>query len=67
MVDLHGGEYLALNDVGGRMWDSLVSGKTPEQVAADLAPEYDAHVVEILDDCVRLADELLERGLLVRR
>lgn len=65
MVDLHGGEYFALDPVGARMWDLLTTGKTLSRVAAALAVEYEATEDEILRDCTKLADDLLERGLLV--
>jgi hypothetical protein len=67
MVDLEGGEYFALDAVGARMWDLLLSGDTPAQAARTLATEYDAGQEVIVRDCITLADELLERGLLVRR
>jgi len=67
MVDLQGGEYFALDAVGARMWDLLISGKTPAAVGAALAVEYEASEDEILRDCTKLADELLKRGLLVVR
>jgi Coenzyme PQQ synthesis protein D (PqqD) len=67
MVDLEGGEYFALDAVGGRMWDLLVSGKTPAEVGAILAAEYEASEDEIFRDCMKLADDLLQRRLLVVR
>jgi hypothetical protein len=67
MVDLQGGEYFALDGVGARMWDLLNSGKTPAEIGRDLATEYEAEESDILRDCTKLADALLERGLLVIR
>jgi hypothetical protein len=67
MVDLEGGEYFALDEVGARMWVLMVSGKTPAEVGMALAAEYAARESEILQDCVKLAAELLSRGLLVVR
>jgi hypothetical protein len=67
LVDLHRGEYFALDAVGARMWELLVAGETPASVAAALAGEYDATETEILHDCLRLTEELLGRGLVVGR
>jgi hypothetical protein len=67
MIDLAGGEYYALDAVGARMWDLLVSGKTPTQAGLALASEYEAGQETIVSDCTRLANELIERGLLVVR
>jgi|HubBroStandDraft_6_1064221.scaffolds.fasta_scaffold1367459_1 hypothetical protein len=65
MVDLEGGEYFALDAVGARMWDLLVSGKTPAEVGAILAAEYEASEDDIFRDCMKLADDLLHRRLVV--
>jgi hypothetical protein len=65
IVDIEGGEYFALDAVGARMWDLLVSGKTPSEVGAILTTEYEATQDDICRDCVNLADELLKRRLLV--
>ena len=67
MVDLKGGEYFALDAMGTRMWDLLVSGKTPAEIGAGLATEYDAGEDELTLDCTKLASDLLKRGLLVVR
>jgi hypothetical protein len=67
MVDLQGGEYFALDEIGARMWQLLTAGSTPAEVSATLASEYDAAQDKILGDCTKLADELLKRGLLVLR
>lgn len=67
MVDLQGGEYFALDAIGRRMWNELASGKSPLEVAASMATEFDATQDQIARDCLALADELIGRGLLVRR
>jgi hypothetical protein len=66
LLDLSGGHYFALNSVGARMWHSLVAGKSPAEVAVELAGEYDVALEQLTRDCVALADELVERGLLKR-
>jgi hypothetical protein len=67
MVDLNGGEYFALDAIGARMWALLISGKTPAEIGATLAGEYNAGQRELLDDCTALANDLLKRGLIVVR
>lgn len=66
IVDLQGGEYFALDALGLRIWNELLSGKTPAEVAASLASEYAAEAEQIARDCAALVDELLRRHLLVR-
>jgi hypothetical protein len=67
IVDLNGGEYFALDRIGSRMWQELVSGKSPAEVAAELAGQFDATEERIAADCAALADELLGRRLVVAR
>jgi hypothetical protein len=64
LLDLEGGHYFALNAVGARMWLSFAAGKSPAEVVGELAPDYDVDPDILLRDCVRLADDLVERGLL---
>jgi len=66
IVDLKGGEYFALDAIGASMWSALVSGKTPAQVAVELAAKYEAEEKQVLGDCVRLVGDLVGRGLLIR-
>jgi hypothetical protein len=63
ILDLVGGEYFALNATGARMWERLASGDTPEETAAVLLAEYNVDPKSLLDDCLRLVDELVGRGL----
>jgi hypothetical protein len=66
VLDLGTGSYFALNPVGTKMWNALVSGKSPAEVAADLASDYEADSEVLLRDCIALADDLIDRGLLKR-
>lgn len=66
LLDLLGGEYFSLNGAGARIWEALASGKTPADVAAGIASEYDVDLARALEDCLALAGELLSRGLLQR-
>ena len=67
VLDLNRGEYYALNAVGSRMWQALAEGRSPAEIAAALAPEYEVDAAVLLRDCVSLVDELCTRGLLRRR
>jgi pyrroloquinoline quinone biosynthesis protein D len=66
LVDLAGGEYFSLNAVGTRIWRAAATGKTPVQIAASLAHEYEVEEDTALLDCLHLLDQLLERGLVAR-
>ena len=67
LLDLERGQYFALNVVGTRIWQALVAGSTPAEVAALLAVDYDAAQDTLLCDCIALADELVACGLLEAR
>jgi hypothetical protein len=66
LLDLGGGSYYSLNAVGTRMYGELVSGKTPTEIAASLAPDYGLDPEPLVTDCVALADDLLRHGLVKR-
>jgi hypothetical protein len=63
ILDLMGGQYFSLNAAGVRMWERLASGDTPEETATVLFAEYDVDLDALVDDCLRLIDELIGRGL----
>jgi hypothetical protein len=63
LLDLQGGNYFGLDEVGGLVWRHLSAGRSLAEIADLIAGEYDAPRGVILDDIVRLVDELLERRL----
>jgi hypothetical protein len=64
VLDLKGGNYFGLDEIGGRIWQYSSEGHTLGDVARLLAISYEAPVETILSDVLKLANELLERGLL---
>jgi hypothetical protein len=67
LLDLTGGEYYALNTVGARIWEELVGGKTPAEIARVLASEFQVEPDRAMQDCLALTNELVARRLLRRR
>lgn len=63
VLDLQGGNYFGLDDIGGKVWSHLSTGRSPEEIASLLAPEYDVSEAQLLRDVRVLVDELLERNL----
>lgn len=63
LVDLQGGDYFGLDEIGGRVWRELADGRTPTEIAALLADEYDVTPSQLLADVVSLLTDLAERGL----
>jgi hypothetical protein len=67
VLDLAGGDYYALDAVGARIWEQLVGGSTPAEIARVLTLEFEVELERAVEDCVILAGELIARGLLRRR
>lgn len=63
ILDLAGGHYYGVSEVGARLWAGLLSGKTTREVASELRGLYDVDQDKLLDDLVALTNELLRRGL----
>ncbi len=63
LLDLHGGNYFGLDEVGGIIWKELGAGRSVDEVAALLATTYDAPPATITADVLTLVNELIERGL----
>jgi Coenzyme PQQ synthesis protein D (PqqD) len=63
VLDLSGGNYFGLDEIGGAIWQGLQEKKSLEEIAHALAARYDAVESVILDDVLALVGELLERRL----
>jgi hypothetical protein len=63
VLDLAGGNYFGLNELGGIIWQDLSSGRSPSEIARLLGPKYDVDEATILRDVLALVDELISRGL----
>jgi hypothetical protein len=65
LLELSRGEYFSLDELGARIWDELVAGRSVGEVVEGLAADYDAPVERLRADLLTLLDDLLNRGLLV--
>ena len=65
ILDLAGGKYYALDSIGARLWGALAKGRPIEEVADEVASEYDVAPARAMADLRTLAADLLARGLLV--
>ena len=55
VLDLAGGEYYGLNEVGAKIWQHLVEGKSVEQVAVEIASEFEVDQAAALGEINRLS------------
>ena len=58
-------DLFTLNETGRAIWDKLDGSRSLKDVAAELQKGYDAPVEEIENDVIGLAQELLNRRILV--
>ena len=65
VLDLTGGEYFGLPDVGARIWELLLDGKRLVEVADVIVGEYDVDRATAEHDVLSLVADLSEKGLLV--
>lgn len=65
LLDLEGGDYFALDEIGAKFWAGVQAGKSLDALADEVAAEYDVSRAQAATDLAALRDELLARGLLV--
>ena len=65
VLDLEGGDYFALDEIGAKVWAGLGAGKSLDAIAEEIAAEYDVTAAQAAIDVAALRDDLLERRLLV--
>jgi hypothetical protein len=63
LLNLDDGQYYALDDVGGRIWELSDGTRTVGQIAEALCAEYDAPLAEIQTDVLELLQDLVGEGL----
>jgi hypothetical protein len=64
LLSLTSGQYFALDDVGGAIWELLTSGKTLDETVTQLLAEYEVDEAALCADVQRIAGELIAAGLL---
>jgi hypothetical protein len=63
LLDLRNGAYFGLDELGGAIWDNLVKGRSPAEIAASLSATYSVTEDVLLRDVLVLVDDLLDREL----
>ncbi len=63
LLDLAGGDYYGLDEIGARLWTGLMEGRTVADVAQRLTQEYDVEVARLEADLLELVRELAAKGL----
>jgi len=63
ILDLEGGVYYGLNDVGARIWELVQEPVRVEEIVAEIRKEYDVTEEQCAADVKELLAELEEYGL----
>ena len=63
LLNLDGGRYFGLDDVGTDMWKALTTSRSIEQALAQLTELYDAEASVLKTDLESLVNRLAEHGL----
>ena len=67
LLDPADGNYFALDEVSGRIWDLCDGDRTVAQVVEALCAEYDAPRETVEADAMEFLGELLTDGLVIRQ
>ena len=65
VLDLGGGEYFGLPEVGGRMWELIVEGKSLLEVSNAIVSEFEIDRSTVQKDLIGLVGDLCGKGLLM--
>lgn len=67
LLDIDSGEYYALNEVGGLLWDLCDGSRSVGDLAERISTEFDVDSSVALTDAIELLDGLAGVGLVVER
>jgi hypothetical protein len=67
MLDLDGGRYFSLNEVGAAVWEGLTRGLSLTEVSSELLESYEIDKETLRRDIERIVAELVAEGLLEPR
>ena len=65
LLNLSGGHYYALNEVGGRVWELYDGTRSVSQVIGIIHQEYDVEADTAEADVLEITGELIGEGLLL--
>lgn len=65
LINLATGDYYSLDSVGSLIWQRIDGQHTVEDLVDSVCQEYEADRTQIVDDVLRLAEQLTDEGLLV--
>jgi hypothetical protein len=64
LVNFKNSYFFSLNPVGTFIWERCDGRHSPDEIAAELAHEFEVTLEEAVKDCLEFLHSLLENGLL---
>ena len=66
LLDVESGQYYALDEVSGRVWDLCDGSHSVSTMVAALCQEYDAQAETVQEDVLAFLGEMAEEKLVVQ-
>ena len=63
VLDLNGGNYFGLDELGGTIWQHIHAGRSAADIAELVSSSHEVSREVALQDVLKLLNELVERGL----
>lgn len=67
MMDIEGGDYYSLDEIGAAIWERLVEPLLVRDLCTQLTAAYAVEPEVCQQDVLAFLDELIEAGLVLRR
>jgi Coenzyme PQQ synthesis protein D (PqqD) len=67
LLDLDGGQYFALNEVGGQIWELCDGSRSEGAIVTEVCATYDIDEATAAEDVGDLLNGLAEAGLVIER
>ena len=64
ILDLNGGNYYGLDEIGARVWNALEKGHALGAVAGEIEADYEVTRAQLEADLLALARDLCDKGLM---
>lgn len=65
LLDVESGQYYALDEVSGRVWDLCDGSHSVSAMVATLCQEYDAPAEDVQEDVLEFLGEMAEEKLVI--
>lgn len=65
MLNLVSGRYFTLDEIGTRMWNLLIEGRSTEEVVEAILADYDSTPDQVSSDLSLLLEQLRANDLLI--